>query len=247
MMNRRTAPAIAIAGSVIAGRNVLIPGITSSPITLGVRKIQASATPQNTRSVHFSPPFSPPSADSSPLIISPPCEITRGSFRNATMVSQAQAKIRNMVENGIAKTIQEKKSIVGAWGKRVSSWARRMPFGGVPISVAIPPIVPAKATARSRQVAKPRSSSVSHVLSPVHGISVETMANAMGIIIIADAVLDIHIERNAVATMNPKMSLFELVPVRHMIWRAIRLCRFHRCIAAAMRKPPMKRKTVWSA
>ena len=68
------------------------------------------------------------------------------------------------------------------------------------------------------------------------------IAMAIGIIIIAVAVFDIHIERNAVATMNPSTRRFGLVPTIRMICRAIRRCRFHRCIDMAMMNPPRKRK-----
>ena len=73
------------------------------------------------------------------------------------------------------------------------------------------------------------------------------MAIAIGTIIIAVAEFDIHMERNAVAIMNPRISLEGLVPVIEIIFSAIRLCRFHLCIAIAIIKPPIKRKITLSA
>ena len=61
----------------------------------------------------------------------------------------------------------------------------------------------------------------------------------MGSIITAVAVFDIHMERNAVATIKPKMILETLVPIILIIFNAIRLCKFHFSIAMASIKPPM--------
>ncbi len=70
------------------------------------------------------------------------------------------------------------------------------------------------------------------------GRIVAMMAMAMGTIIIAVAVLDIHIERNAVATINPKISMREFEPALLRIARAIRSCRPQRCMDIAMMNPP---------
>ncbi len=56
------------------------------------------------------------------------------------------------------------------------------------------------------------------------------------------AVLEIHMERNAVASMKPRISFRGPVPTAEMIPRAIRLCRPQRSMVTARRKPPMKRK-----
>ena len=80
----------------------------------------------------------------------------------------------------------------------------------------------------------------------VRGMIVRMIATAIGIIIMAVAVFEIHIERNAVATMNPSTSRLGLVPVTRMICRAMRRCSPHRCIAMAMMNPPRKRKMTWS-
>jgi len=66
----------------------------------------------------------------------------------------------------------------------------------------------------------------------------------MGMIIIVLAVLEIHIDRNHVATMNPSMRRRGLVPRIKMMRRAMRRCSSQRCIASAKMKPPMNRKIV---
>ncbi len=58
-------------------------------------------------------------------------------------MSQIQAMKRNMAANGTPNFIQVKKSMVGASGKIVASWEMKIPFGGVPMIVAIPPMLAA--------------------------------------------------------------------------------------------------------
>jgi len=202
---------------------VVIPGITREPISFGVLNIQARATERKIRSVHFSPDLSGPRSLSSCPIISLLPDITFGICRWVTDVSQNQAINRNMTIKGTAKIIHEKKSISGAAGKILDNWATRIPFGGVPIRVAIPPMVAAYATPRRRQVANCRSPPFSLFLSvKTPGRRVVTRARAIGIIIIAVAVLEIHIEINAVATMNPSTSFFVPEPARLITLRAMR-------------------------
>ncbi|KAF5032274.1 hypothetical protein DSECCO2_618990 [anaerobic digester metagenome] len=50
---------------------------------------------------------------------------------------------RNTAANGTPNFIQVKKSMEGAPGKIVASWVMKIPFGGVPMIVAIPPILAA--------------------------------------------------------------------------------------------------------
>ncbi len=71
------------------------------------------------------------------------------------------------------------------------------------------------------------------------------IASTIGTIIIVVAVLDIHMDRNAVATMNPNRMLRGLMPNQSRIRSAIRLWRFQRCIARATKNPPMNRKIMW--
>lgn len=64
----------------------------------------------------------------------------------------------------------------------------------------------------------------------------------IGSIITAVAVLDTHMLRKPVAIMNPAMTRVERVPIARTVSSAIRRCRFHLCMAIAMRNPPMNRK-----
>ena len=64
----------------------------------------------------------------------------------------------------------------------------------------------------------------------------------MGSIITAVAVLETHMLRNAVASMNPATIWAGLVPITRTVRRAILRCRFQRCMASASRNPPMNRK-----
>ena len=64
----------------------------------------------------------------------------------------------------------------------------------------------------------------------------------MGTIISAAAVLLIHSEMNAVATMNPSTMRRGLAPTPETIPSASRRCRFHSSMAAAIHMPPRNRK-----
>ena len=64
----------------------------------------------------------------------------------------------------------------------------------------------------------------------------------IGSIITAVAVLDTHMDRKPVATMNPATIWEGLVPMTFTVSSAMRRCRFHRCMARASRNPPMNRK-----
>ena len=66
----------------------------------------------------------------------------------------------------------------------------------------------------------------------------------IGIIIIAVAVLDTHIDNSAVAIMKPAIRRVGFTPTRSTMWMAMRLCRFHRCNASANRNPPRKSRMV---
>ena len=109
-------------------------------------------------------------------------------------------------------------------------------FGGVPISVALPPIDAA--------YAMPSMSAIPNSYGPSWscGRNISPTAMPIGNIMAAVAVLLIHIERNAVAIMNPSTSWYGPVPTHDRIDSAILLCRPHRSIVTAMKKPPMNRK-----
>ena len=66
----------------------------------------------------------------------------------------------------------------------------------------------------------------------------------MGIIMIAVAVLEIHIDRNAAAIMKPRTMRPAPPPTVRMIHSAIRRCRFHFSIVRAIMKPPRNRTMV---
>src|SRR5690606_15133838 len=69
------------------------------------------------------------------------------------------------------------------------------------------------------------------------------MAIPIGNIITDVAVLLIHMLKNAVATIKPKMIFLISEPIKLMIFNAIRLCKFHFSIAMAMINPPMYKNT----
>ena len=64
----------------------------------------------------------------------------------------------------------------------------------------------------------------------------------IGIIIRVVAVLEIHMDKNPVASMNPRIILDGLVPILTTMFNAIRLCNSHFSIARAIIKPPRNRK-----
>ena len=66
----------------------------------------------------------------------------------------------------------------------------------------------------------------------------------MGSIMTAVAVFDTHMDKNAVAIMNPAIIAPGLLGMIRKTPNAIRLCRFHRCMASAIKNPPMNRKIV---
>jgi len=66
----------------------------------------------------------------------------------------------------------------------------------------------------------------------------------MGSIMMLVAVLLTHMLMNAVAIMKPAICRLGWLPTASSVARAMRLCRFQRCIARPSRKPPRKRKMV---
>ena len=65
---------------------------------------------------------------------------------------------------------------------------------------------------------------------------------AIGIIMTAVAVLEIHIEATAVETSMPRRWRFGSVPIARMMRTAMRRCRPHRSMPAPIVMPPRKRK-----
>ena len=108
---------------------------------------------------------------------------------------------------------------------------------GVPIKVEAPPIDAEYAISSRRGIAK--SSSLKF-------ISFEKIAitdNAIGSIIIVDAVLLTHMLIKAVVIIKPAIILLGLVPDKDKIFKAILLCKPQASIAEAIIKPPRKSKT----
>ena len=114
-------------------------------------------------------------------------------------------------------------------------------FGGVPITVAIPPALAEKAIPSITLKAK--------FLSPLVNPSWSSMSNfitemAMGNITTVLAVLLIHILINAVAIINPRTTLLGVVPVIFIMVSAILLCRFTFSKAKAKINPPKNKKII---
>ena len=93
-------------------------------------------------------------------------------------------------------------------------------FGGVPIIVAMPPIEALYAIESNKAFPNCLFS-----LTEVEGLSSSCfiIASAIGSIITDVAVFDIHIDKNAVATIKPKIIRLILVPIAEMIFKAILL------------------------
>ena len=68
------------------------------------------------------------------------------------------------------------------------------------------------------------------------------MDNPIGTIIIAVAVLLIHMDNRAVAIINPKIRREGVSPTINIVRIAMRLCRFHLSMVMAIIKPPRNRK-----
>ena len=111
----------------------------------------------------------------------------------------------------------------------------KMPFGAVPIGVAMPPILALYATPRSNGTAS----------RPVESRSISAIAT--GSIINAVAVFEIHMLMSAVASMTAKTSRRPLVPpTALMVAWAIRRCAPQCSAALEIIKPPMKSKMIGS-
>lgn len=82
------------------------------------------------------------------------------------------------------------------------------------------------------------------LFSSLPAISRPMTDRPMGSIMMLVAVLLTHILMNAVAIMKPAICRLGWLPTASSVARAMRLCRFQRCIARPSRKPPRKRKMV---
>ena len=61
------------------------------------------------------------------------------------------------------------------------------------------------------------------------------------------AELEIHIDRDAAATMKPAISRWADVPTSRMILSAMRRCRYQACMARAAIQPPSSKKITGAA
>ena len=94
-------------------------------------------------------------------------------------------------------------------------------FGGVPISVAIPPMLHAYASPSSTTIAKFDFKFASAMFFLVSTRAI--IESAIGSIIIAVAVLLTHMLKNAAAIMNPIIIDFGFVPTNLRMFSAILL------------------------
>lgn len=132
------------------------------------------------------------------------------------------------------------KPISGAPGKVFFAICVKIKLGGVPISVAIPPIEAEKAIDRKSDF----ENGSTEAGSPVISSSLVTMASALGTIVRAVAVFDIHIDKKAVTIMIPHNKTRGFKPKIRTVLSAIRECRFHLTIAVEKIKPPRKTNEV---
>ena len=109
-----------------------------------------------------------------------------------------------------------------------------MPLGGEPITVPSPPIDADQATDSSSAAANFRAAGP----SPASRIS----DSAIGTIIAAVALFEIHMLTKAVAAITPAITRSGDLPARPIAARAILRSSPHRVIAAASMKPPRNRK-----
>ena len=108
-------------------------------------------------------------------------------------------------------------------------------FGGVPIKVANPPIEALNAIESIKALPNIRFSSSGVLFKSFICL---TIAIPMGSIITAVAVFDIHMDKKAVAIIKPKIIFRTSVPIKLMMFKAIRLCKFHFSMESASIKPP---------
>ena len=123
-----------------------------------------------------------------------------------------------MIENGNPMVIHFKKEICVLYS--LSNKPINTEFGGVPITVAIPPALAEKAIPSITLKAKFLSPLVNPSWSSISNLITEM---AMGNITTVLAVLLIHILINAVAIINPRTTLLGVVPVIFIMVSAILL------------------------
>ncbi len=118
-----------------------MPGTVRPPISFGARKIQASAARQKTTAVTRSAGCQAPSPARSPSITSAAPGMGRPGSLNSTKQRRAQQAISIARLTGRPTAIQRAKERSTASSSSASP--ARIALGGVPMSVATPPIEPA--------------------------------------------------------------------------------------------------------
>ncbi len=158
---------------------------------------------------------------------------------NNTFTNIKYTIVTNNTENGKPKDIHFTKEIWVLYS--FSSKPINTEFGGVPITVAIPPAFAENAIPSITLSAKflsdfvkPSSSLISKFITDM----------AMGNITTVLAVLLIHILIKAVAIIKPSITLLGDVPVSFIIVKAMRLWRFTFSKAKANTKPPKNKNTI---
>jgi hypothetical protein len=154
--------------------------------------------------------------------------------------NNSHTRNRKKILIGRAKKNQLTNEISGASGNDMENILVKTRFGGVPIRVAMPPMLALYAILNRRPI--------EYFLTfffPMFFSRLIITESAIGTIIIAVAVFDTHIDKNHVVIMNPKRIFRGLVPNNIRVIKAIRRCKFHFSIARATIKPPIKRKITW--
>ena len=118
-------------------------------------------------------------------------------------------------------------------------------FGGVPTGVAIPPIDAAYAMPSNKHGPNPRATAPDAPSAPgAFRFSRLRIASAIGNIMMAVAVFEIHIDSTAAESIKPSTRCAGRPPASRMIFRAMRRCKCQRSIASASKKPPRNKKIV---
>ena len=110
------------------------------------------------------------------------------------------------------------------------------------MSVPSPPMVPAYPIAKSKVFS---NFLMLDEFLPSDKVSASRIkASPIGTIIITAAVFDTNILIIPVASMKPRIIRDVVVPIKLIIFNAIRVCKFQRSIAMAIIKPPMNKKII---
>ena len=153
------------------------------------------------------------------------------------LIIKNHAMGKNTATNGKPIFSQSIKTISGESGNISFIVLTNKRFGGVPTRVPVPPIL--------AEYAIESISAVPNVASFAPRVcSLWIMARPIGSIINVVELLEVHIDKNAVAIIKLKMICRLLVPINSMVKRAIRLCKLFDSIALATKKAPRISNTI---